>query len=88
MRKTCAQPEESGSKTLLVSSQNNASSVFIPILFTRPQPASSLSGSFFAHARFVVYTEVSSILSTLSTALITITTFYLNDSLITSRGII
>ncbi|VAW27751.1 hypothetical protein MNBD_BACTEROID07-1670 [hydrothermal vent metagenome] len=87
MRKTCAQPEESDCKTLPVSSQNNTSLVFIPILFTQLQPSSSLSDGFFTHARSVVYSEVSPILSTLSTALITITTFYLNNSLITSRGI-
>jgi len=87
MRKNCAQPEDSSRKIMPVYSPIAVSSIFMLILFTWLPSSSSQLGGFFAHVSLGLYSEVVSVFSTVSTAITTITTYYLNNSLTTHRGI-
>jgi len=87
MRKTCAHSGVWLSIFSLSFGVFGFVSLFILNLFTQFRAGFSQLPIVFTQTAEGVFTDVGRGVSTVSTGLITTTTFYLNDSLTTSRGI-
>lgn len=87
MRKTCAQPVNSLGIFSGVLGTSPDFTVFLPILSVGSYTTSSQNSTFSTQPENGIFSGVRELVSTVSTIIITITTFYLKDSLIILRGI-
>ena len=87
MRKTCVQSVNSLGIFSGVLGTSPDFTVFLPILSVGSYTTSSQNSTFSTQPEYCIFPGVQKLVSTVSTIIITITTFYLKDSLTIHRGI-